>query len=154
MCSSDLMVRRVIGISVIALIVLIRTVVLESHPLPPALEVYLFPLAWFLAPVTFLVSFVVFLMLVLTKKLQLSEQVLPYVIAIVGWAFAGLGIAAVIVVAGSAYYRSPQGPFSIVFLDGPLGAGVGTIVGFLVWLATIGKYIGWEIARPWKRRDP
>jgi len=87
-----------------------------------------------LAPVAFLLSVIVFLSLGLLKQIKLAEQTFDFLSSIVGWALSGLVIAAAIIIAISAYYESPQGPFSIIFLDGPLGVGVGTLVGFVMWL--------------------
>jgi len=84
-----------------------------------------------LAPVAFLLSVIVFLSLGLLKQIKLAEQTFDFLSSIVGWALSGLVIAAAIIIAISAYY---QGPFSIIFLDGPLGVGVGTLVGFVIWL--------------------
>jgi hypothetical protein len=58
-----------------------------------------------------------------------------------------VGIASVIIIAISAYDESPQGPFSIIFLDGPLGAGVGTVVGFFMWLCKKWENIQWKMVR-------
>jgi hypothetical protein len=118
---------------------------LEAHPLPPSIEDLLFPGVWFLGPIAFLVGIVVFLILWLMKKIKLAEESLEFLYSVVGWGFGGLGIASAIVIAESAYYSSPQGPFSIIFLDGPLGAGVGTVVGLVFWLSDNADNIGWKI---------
>ena len=91
----------------------------------------------FLAPIAFLLNVIIFLILGLSKKIKLADEIFDFLCSVVGWAFGGLGIAAIIIIAISAYYASPQGPFSIIFLDGPLGAGVGTLVGFVMWLLRI-----------------
>jgi hypothetical protein len=138
--------RRIIGSAVIASVVLWRVFVLDASwvSLPMGFDLWMAIL--FLAPVAFLLSVVVFLILGLWKKISLAEQAFDFLCSVVGWTLAGLGIASVIIVAISAYYHSSQGPFSIIFLDGPLGAGVGTVVGFFLWLSKNGKNIGWEIA--------
>jgi hypothetical protein len=123
-----------------------RVFVLEVHSPPPDVEKLLFMVAWFLAPISFFVSIGIFLILALMQKISLSEQLSDFLCSIIGWSLAGLGIASVIVIAVSAYYNSSQGPFSIVFLDGPLGVGVGTVVGFFMWLSKNGKNIGWQMA--------
>lgn len=134
--------KRIVGCVVIASAVLMRAVVLEAHPPPPNVEDYLVMGMWFLAPVAFLFSVIVFLILGLSKKINLAEQSFDFLCSVVGWTLGGVGIASVIIIAISAYYDSPQGPFSIIFLDGPLGAGVGTVVGFFMWLSKNRKNIG------------
>jgi hypothetical protein len=131
--------RRVIASAVIVSVVLVRAVVLEGHPPPPNIEGHLIVGAWLLTPVAFLVSMIIFLGLGLLKKTTLSTQIFDFLWSVIGWTVAGFGIASVIIIGISAYYNSPQGPFSIIFLDGPLGAGVGTVVGFIMWLANNGK---------------
>jgi hypothetical protein len=134
------------GCAIIAFAVLMRAVVLESYVYSSAIINWLWMGILFLAPVAFLLSVVVFLILGLWKKISLAEQAFDFLCSVVGWTLAGLGIASVIIIAISAYYDSPQGPFSIIFLDGPLGAGVGTVVGFFMWLSKNGENIGWEMA--------
>jgi hypothetical protein len=138
--------RRIIGCTVIASAVLIRALVLESYIYSSEIINYLWMGILFLAPVAFLCSVIIFLILGLLKKINLAEQSFDLLSSVVGWALGGLGIASVIIFAISAYYYSPQGPFSIIFLDGPLGAGVGTVVGFFMWLSKNAKNIGWEMA--------
>jgi hypothetical protein len=116
---------------------MVRVFVLEFHPPPPSIENYLYSQVLFLTPRALLSSVLVFLILALLKKIKVAEQLLSFFCSIVGWTFGGLGIASVIVIACTAYYNSSQGPFSIIFLDGPLGAGVGTVVGLVMWLLKI-----------------
>ena len=129
--------RRVIGCAVIFIVVLIRALVLEFYIYSPAIINNLWLGILSLAPIAFLLSIVIFLFLGVSKKIKMIDEIFDFLCSVVGWAFAGLGIASVIVIAISAYYASPQGPFSIIFLDGPLGAGLGTIVGFALWLLRI-----------------
>lgn len=129
--------RRIIGCTLIFLAILIRVVVLESHPPPPNIEDSLVIGIWLLTPVAFVLSIVAFLTLGLLKAINLREESLGYLRSLVGWTLGGFGIASIIIVAISLYYDSPQAPFSIIFLDGPLGAGLGTIVGFIMWLLRI-----------------
>jgi ABC-type Fe3+ transport system permease subunit len=126
--------RRIIGCTVIFSTVLIRALVLEFYIYSPDIINYLWMGILSLAPVAFLLSVIVFLSLGLLKQIKLAEQTFDFLSSIVGWALSGLVIAAAIIIAISAYYESPQGPFSIIFLDGPLGVGVGTLVGFVMWL--------------------
>jgi len=91
----------------------------------------------FLAPTAFLLSLIIFLIIAISTKLNVTDQFFKFLCSVVAWASGGLGIASVIIIAISAYYASPQGPFSIIFLDGPLGAGIGTVVGFVMWLLRI-----------------
>ena len=132
-----MMARRFIGCTAIALTVFMRACVLEAHPPPPTVEGYLVMGVWFLAPVAFFLNVIVFLILGLLKKINLAEQSFDFFCSVIGWALIGLGIASAIIITISAYYDSPQGPFSIIFLDGPLGVGVGTVVGFVMWLSKI-----------------
>jgi hypothetical protein len=81
-------------------------------------------------------SLIIFLIIAISTKLNVTDQFFKFLCS-VAWALGGLGIASVIIIAISAYYASPQGPFSIIFLDGPLGAGIGTVVGFVMWLLRI-----------------
>ena len=127
--------RRIIGCTVIFSTVLIRALVLEFYIYSPDIINYLWMGILSLAPVAFLLSVIVFLSLGLLKQIKLAEQTFDFLSSIVGWALSGLVIAAAIIIAISAYYESPQGPFSIIFLDGPLGVGVGTLVGFVMWLS-------------------
>jgi hypothetical protein len=129
--------RRIIGCTLISALILLRACVLEAHPPPVAIESYLIMGAWFLTPIAFLLSVLTFLFLGLFRKINLGEQTFAFLCSTIGWALGGIGIASLIVIAISAYYQSPQGPFSIIFLDGPLGAGVGTIVGFVIWLSKV-----------------
>ncbi|PYJ69642.1 MAG: hypothetical protein DME76_08325 [Verrucomicrobia bacterium] len=129
--------RRIIGCTLISLAILMRAVVLEAHPPSPPLEDYLVMGIWVLVPMAFLLSIIVFLILGLLKKIRLAEQFFDFFCSVFGWALGGLGIASAVVIAISAYYASPQGPFSIIFLDGPLGVGLGTLVGFVMWLLKI-----------------
>jgi hypothetical protein len=126
--------RKIIGCTAISLVVLMRACVLEAHPPPQNVEFYLISGVWFLAPVAFFLSIIALLSLALFKKIRLAEQSFDFFCSVVGWTLGGLGIAAIIIIVVSVYYDSPQGPFSIIFLDGPLGAGVGTVVGFVMWL--------------------
>jgi hypothetical protein len=135
--------RRIIGCTAIALAVFIRACVLEAYPPPQNVEGYMMTGIWLLAPVAFFLSVVVFLILGLLKKINLAEQSFDFLCSVIGWALGGLGIASVIIIAISAYYDSPQGPFSIIFLDGPLGVGVGTVVGFVMWLSNVGQ--NWDL---------
>lgn len=129
--------KRVIGCTVIFTIVLIRALVLEFYIYSPDIISNLWLGILLLAPIAFLVSVSIFLILALTKKINLAGQIFEFLRSVVGWALCGLGIATIIIIAISAYYASSQGPFSIIFLDGPLGAGVGMIVGFIMWLLRI-----------------
>jgi len=87
----------------------------------------------FLAPTAFLLSLIIFLIIAISTKLNVTDQFFKFLCSVVGWVSGGLGIASVIIIAISAYDDSPQGTFSIIFLDGPLGAGIGTVVGFVMW---------------------
>jgi hypothetical protein len=129
--------RRIIGFTVIASVVLIRALVLEVYIHSSDIVNYLWMGILFLAPVAFLVSVILFLIFGLTKRINLADQTFDFLCSVVGWTFGGFGIASIIVMAISLYYDSPQGPFSIIFLDGPLGLGVGTVVGFVMWLLKV-----------------
>ena len=118
----------------IALFVFLRACVLEAYPPPQKIEFYFVPGVWFLAPVALFLSIIVFLGLSLLKKIRMGEQFIDFLCSVVGWTLGGFGIATMIIIVISVYYDSLQGPFSIIFLDGPLGAGVGTFVGFVMWL--------------------
>ena len=139
-----MLLRRIAGCEVIALAVLARIFVLEAYPLEPRVEDFLWENILLLAPRTFVIGIVVFLILVLTKKIKVSEQGFAFLGSVIGWTLVGFGIASVIVIACSAYYQSPQGPFSIIFLDGPLGAGLGAVLGLIFWLLDLRRprYLG------------
>ena len=126
--------KRTVGCAVITLAVIIRAFFLEAHPPPRNVEFYMIIGIWALAPAAFLVSVIIYLFLGLSKIINLAEQYLNFLFSIFGWALGGLAIASLIIISGSAYYASPQGPFSIIFFDGPLGTGVGIIVGVIMWL--------------------
>ena len=134
-----MVIRRIIGCTVICSAILIRVFVLEAHPPPPNVEDYLYMGIWFLAPVAFVLSVIVFLILGLLKKIKLAEQSFDFLCSVVGWALGGIGIASVIIFAISAYNHGSQAPFALIFFDGPLGAGVGTVVGFVMWLLKVGE---------------
>jgi hypothetical protein len=137
--------KRIIGSAVIASVVLWRVFVLDDSWFSPAIGFDLMMAILFLAPIAFLLSVIVFLLLGLLGKISLAKQSFDFLCSVIGWGLGGLGIASVIIFVVSMYYNSPQGPFSIIFLDGPLGAGVGTIVGFFMWLSKNGRNIGWEM---------
>ena len=118
-------------------VVIIRAFVLEAHPPPVNVEFYLIIGMWLLTPIVFVSSIIIFLVLAFSKKIDLASQSFEFMCSLFWWTLGGLGIASIIIIAGSAYYASPQGPLSIIFLDGPLGAGVGMIVGFIMWLLRI-----------------
>ena len=126
------------GFLVIASAIVIRAIVLETYyTLPQNVEYYFIIGIWLLVPFMLLLSVVVFLSLAALKKIKLAEQSFGFVFSLFGWALGGVAIASVIVIAITAYYSSSQGPFAIIFFDGPLGAGVGMIVGLVMWLLKI-----------------
>jgi len=129
--------KRIIGCIAIASAVFMRACVLEAHPPSPDVEDNMMLGIWFLTPIAFFLSVVVFLTLGLLKKINLAEQLFDFLCSVIGWALGGFGIASAIIIAGSAYYNSSQGPLSIIFIDGPLGVGVGTVVGFVMWLSKV-----------------
>ena len=83
---------------------------------------------WFLAPVAFVLSVIAFLILGFTNKIKITAQLLAFLYSVCGWACAGLAIAFMIFLF-SVYTQGAQTPFAFIFLDGPLGAGVGTVAG-------------------------
>jgi len=129
--------RRTVGCLLISFAVVLRAFVLEAHPPPVNVEFYMIIGIWSLAPIMLLVSLVVFVFLGISKKINLADNLFDFLFCIFGWALSGLLIASLIIILGSAYYASPQGPFSIIFIDGPLGVGVGTVFGLLMWLLTV-----------------
>jgi len=143
--------RQIIGCTVIFSTVLIRALVLEFYIDLPDIINYLWMGILFLVPVAFLLSVIVFLILGLLKKIKLAEQTFDFLCSVAGWALGGGGIASLIAIAIRAYYNSPQGPFSIIFLDGPLGAGVGTVVGFVMWLLRLRDT---EVSKKFKLSSP
>jgi hypothetical protein len=92
---------------------------------------------WLLAPVAFLLSLIGFLVLGFANKINFAADFFDFLCSILGWALAGIGIALVIIFVISAYTWGSQAPFAFILLDGPLGAGVGTIVGCALWLLRI-----------------
>ena len=134
-----LLIRRIIGCTVIFSAILIRVFVLDVYVNSPAVIDFLIMGIWFLAPVAFLLSIIVFLILGLLKKIKLAEQSFDFLCSVVGWALGGVGIASVIIFVISAYTHGSQSPFALIFFDGPLGAGVGTVVGFVMWLLKVGE---------------
>lgn len=128
---------RTMGCAAIFLAVFMRACVLEAHPPPQNIEFYLITGVWLLAPVAFFLSGLVLLSLALLRKIRLAEQSFNFLCSVIGWTFGGFGIATIIIFVISVYYDSPQGSFSIIFLDGPLGAGVGTVVGFIMWFSKL-----------------
>ena len=131
--------RRIVGCTVIFSTVLTRALVLEFYISSPDIINYLWMGILFLAPVAFLLSVIVFLILGLLKKIKLAEQSFDFLCSVVGWVLGGIGIASVIIFAISAYTHGSQAPFALIFFDGPLGAGVGTVVGFVMWLLKVGE---------------
>ena len=132
-----MVMRRFIGCAVIASAILIRALVLDVYWYSLGIDFDLMMAIWYLVPIAFASSMIIFLILGLLKKIKLAEQVFDFLCSVVGWALGGIGIASVIVIAISAYYASAQGPFAIIFFDGPLGAGVGTFVGLFMWLLKV-----------------
>lgn len=129
--------RRIIGCGVIVSAILIRVFVLDAYWFLLGIDLDLMMVLWSLAPVGLAASMMTFLILWLLKKINPAEQMFDFLCSVVGWLFGGIGIAAVIIIAISAYYHSAQGPFALIFLDGPLGAGVGMFVGLFMWLLNV-----------------
>src|SRR5689334_19812606 len=134
-----MLLRRIAGCELIALVVLARIFVLDTYPLEPRIVDWLWWNILLLAPRTFVIGIVAFLVLILTKRIRVSEQGFAFLISLFGWTLTGFAIASVIVIACSLYYQSPQGPFSIIFLNGPLGAGLGELLGLIFWLLNLRK---------------
>jgi len=125
---------RVLGCTLIISVILVRVFVLDVYVSSPDFIFYSTLAMWFLAPLAFLLSVIVFVVLGLSKKIQLGAHFFDFLSSVLGWALAGIGIASLIIFVFSAYTWNSQAPFALIFLDGPLGAGVGTVVGFVMWL--------------------
>ncbi len=70
---------------------------------------------WFLAPVAFVLSVIVFLNLSFTNKISFAAQLLAFLYSVFGWACAGLGIALFIIFVFSVYTQGAQTPFAFIF---------------------------------------
>ena len=129
--------KRVLGCIIIISAILFRTLVLDVYVTSPDFILYSMLEMWLLAPVAFLLSVIVFLILGFTNKIKITAQLLAFVYSVFGWACAGLGIALFIIFVFSVYTQGAQTPFAFIFFDGPLGAGVGTVVGFAMWVINL-----------------
>ena len=76
--------KRVIGCTVIFTIVLIRALVLEFYIYSPDIINNLWMGILLLAPIAFFVSVSIFLILALTKKINLADQIFEFFCSIVG----------------------------------------------------------------------
>ena len=124
--------KKVNGCAIIAAAILWRALILDRSSPTLFGDIYyrwvlLFPLF------SLSLSALVFLALAFTGTIKPAKEWDAFLVSVLRWAIAGIGIAFVVIIAITAYYNSPQGPLALI-LDGPLGAAVGIIVGLVFWI--------------------
>ena len=124
--------KKLIGCTVITAAILWRLFALDNYSPKLIGDIYY---EWMLALpfLSFSLSVLVFLVLGVSGNIKLGKEWVPFLGSVLLWSFAGVGIALVIIILLTAYFKSPEGPFALIS-DGPLGAAVGIIVGLLLWL--------------------
>jgi hypothetical protein len=133
-----MIINKLLPISLIAIVVLLRAVVydqnyekLSDHTNMIILKgIFMSPL--FAIPM----SLIVFLMVSILIKKELTALFKPYFSTVLTWGLSGFGIAVVIIIALTAIYNSPQGPLALI-MDGPLAFSAGILVGTGLWTTKI-----------------
>lgn len=123
---------KVIGGAIIAAAILWRALILDRFRRTLFVDIYY---RWLLLLPLFslLLSALVFLALAVTGNIKPAKEWDPFLVSVLRWVTAGIGIVVVIIIAITTYHNSPQGPLALI-LDGPLGAASGNIVGLVFWL--------------------
>jgi hypothetical protein len=125
--------KKLVGCSIIAAAIFWRILLLDNY-LPKVIGDIYYEWALSLPFFSFGLSALIFIGLAISGKIRLVKEWEPFLGSILLWSFAGVGIAFIIIVSGTIYYDSPQGPLALI-LDGPLGVAVGIIVGLIFWLS-------------------
>jgi hypothetical protein len=125
--------EKLVGCSIIAAAIFWRILLLDNY-LPKVIGDIYYEWALSLPFFSFGLSALIFIGLAISGKIRLVKEWEPFLGSILLWSFAGVGIAFIIIVSGTIYYDSPQGPLALI-LDGPLGVAVGIIVGLIFWLS-------------------
>ena len=125
--------EKLVGCSIIAAAIFWRILLLDNY-LPKVIGDIYYEWALSLPFFSFGLSALIFIGLAISGKIRLVKEWEPFLGSTLLWSFAGVGIAFIIIVSGTIYYDSPQGPLALI-LDGPLGVAVGIIVGLIFWLS-------------------